>query len=150
MSRIALRLHPSEQGGWEIQRQSLALSSSERAIDLFDKVSTRDGMGLGFGICAIMFLAAIAWFIRDLAIKLDPANVALQVTKHIHKTEQLLTSIDRTTEGTDDKVDTLLKAIEDIKLLQEKSRNMGLEMSGQLYEIQHKVTEALKAEISKK
>lgn len=146
-----LRLHPSEQGGWEIQRQSLALTgASDRAIDLLTKTSTRDGMGLGFGICAVMFLAAIAWFIRDLTIKLDPANVALQVTKHIQKTEQLLTDIDRTTEGTDGKVDTLLKAIEDIKLLQERSRNMGLEMSGQLHEIQHKVTEALKAEIGKK
>ena len=122
---------------------------TQQGLGMLEKTVAKDGVGWGFGLGIMLLLGAIAWFIRDLTLKLDPANVAIVITRHIQKTEKLLNDIDTTTESSNSKIDRLLIATEDIKDLHVKSRELGLEMSGELTSLKYKLDDRIKAEMKR-
>ncbi len=142
-----LELKSSEMAKWN---QTIAVTPTEQGLGMLERAIAKDGAGWGFGLGVLFFLGAIAWFFRELTIKLDPATVAIVITKHIQKTEKLLIEIDEHTESSDGKIDSLLAAMDDLKQLQSKSREMGLEMSGQLAEIERKVDSAIQIQVRNK
>lgn len=143
-------LNSSEQGGWEIQRQSLAqVGTIEKSIDLANTTSTRDGVGTGFGIGILLLLGIIAYSFVQLVKNLNPADIATKVAVHISETKGDLQRIDRGQIDNNRKLDLLLSIAEKTEVILLEARTAGLDMSGQLYDIRSKINSRIDQEIRK-
>jgi low affinity Fe/Cu permease len=110
----------------------------------------RDGVGLGVGICALAIGVLIAWSLIQLTKNLDPASIAIKIGRYVEDTKHKLDGIDRTINDSDRKIDTLLKIAERSEEMMREARNAGLDMSGELRELKHRVDDAIKSEIARK
>ena len=149
MANVFLAQLMLSEGSYNYKGAGAQLSPMQQGMGTIDRAVAKDGAGWGFGLGVILLLSAIAWFVRDLTTKLDPANVAIIIARHIHKTEQLLTDIDNMIETSANKIDRLLFAIEDVKSLQLKSMELGLEMSDELTKLRSKIDDRIKIELVK-
>ena len=153
MSRIILQLEPAEPKLWVTQKVAApqqAQSLPQAGVRILGETIDRDGVGIGIGITALMFLAVATWAIVQMSKNLDPAKIALKVSDHIRETQDKLQQINSTTTSSDRKIDLLMSIAEKNALMLREARELGLDMSGQLHQIERTVATAIKSEIAKK
>lgn len=145
-----MQLDPSEPKLWVAQQVSAPQTLPHAGVKVLGDNLDRDGVGIGIGMTALIFLGVIMWAIVQMSKNLDPAKIALKISDHIRETQDKLQQISSTTSGSDRKIDLLLSIAEKNAIMLRESRELGLDMSGQLHQIQRTVDEAIKTEVFKK
>lgn len=125
-------------------------SANQQGMTILGSTIDRDGVGLGIGMFALAIGVLIAWSLVQLVKNLDPASIAIKVNRYVEDTKYKLDGIDRTVSDSDRKIDTLVKIAERSEEMMREARNAGLDMSGELRELKHRVDDAIKSEIAKK
>lgn len=149
MSQIVLQLEPAEPKLWVAQQVPAPQTLPQAGVRVLGDSLDRDGVGIGIGMTALIFLGVIMWAIVQMSKNLDPAKIALKISDHIRETQDKLQQISSTTTTSDRKIDVLLSIAEKNALMLREARELGLDMSGELHKIQRVVDTAIKTEIAK-
>ena len=95
-------------------------------------------------------MSVVAWALVQLVKNLNPGKIAIEVSQYIKETDCKLQRIDLSTANSDRKIELLTSIAEKNAAMLREARAAGLEMSGQLHQIQRTVDTAIRTEIAKK
>jgi hypothetical protein len=104
VSTIILQLDPSEPKLWVAQQVQPPQTPHQAGVKVLGDNLDRDGVGIGIGMTALIFLGVIMWAIVQMSKNLDPAKIALKISDHIRETQDKLQQISSTTSGSDRKI----------------------------------------------
>lgn len=152
MTKSILQLESSEPKRWVAQAapQQTTQTLPHQGLKLFGETLNIDGVGIGIGMTALLFLGIMAWAALQLAKNMNPAKIASEISQHMKQTECKLDRIDFATASSDRKIELLMSMQEKNAAMLREARAAGLEMSGQLTQIQDRVDAAIRTEIAKK
>jgi hypothetical protein len=155
-----LQLEPSEVDLWQssliaqAKPEPVTIAKPEsiqhQGVKILGETIDRDGVGMGIGLAALLMLGVVTWAIVQMSKNLDPAKIAAKISIYIKETEETLRRIDRGGSERDRKLDLLMSIATKNEAMLREARDAGLEMSGQLHQIQRTVDTAIKTEIAKK